>query len=68
MTNDHKDSDDNQNADDENTNYWVDNNTLITTAVPVAPDWKLIQNKQKTLETNTEKNTEKYLVTKTHSN
>ena len=39
-------------ADDENANYWVDNNTLITTAVPVAPDWKLIQNKQKTLETN----------------
>ena len=28
-------------------NYWVDNNTLITTAVPVAADWKLIQNKQK---------------------
>ena len=35
-------------------NYWVDNNTLITTAVPVAADWKLIQNKQKILETNTQ--------------
>ena len=35
-------------------NYWVDNNTLITTAVAVAADWKLIQNKQKILETNTQ--------------
>ena len=30
-------------------NYWVDNNTLIATAVPMAVDWKLIQNKQKIL-------------------
>ena len=46
------DSDDNWNddVDDElEANYWVDNNTLIATAVPMAVDWKLIQNKQKIL-------------------
>ena len=47
-------------------NHWVDNNTLITTAVPVAADWKLIQNKQKILETNTQIHKYKYTNTQIH--
>ena len=41
--------DDDDDGDDEHlTNYWVDKNTLITTAaLPSPPDWKLIQNKRK---------------------